>query len=150
MNFVVDASVALSWCFHDEMTPVTQKLLKDLSSNVALVPAWWYLEITNVLALAERKRRISTEDIDDFVAVLGSLQIEVDNESPPRAFSHLLPLCRAHSLTSYDAMYLDLAQRRHAAPWRRSTNRFVRQRRSWASNCSASEADPHEGESVKA
>jgi predicted nucleic acid-binding protein len=110
--FVVDASVAMAWCFKDEITPATQKLLKDLSSKPALVPAWWYIEIASVLALAERKCRISTTQIIDFVAVLDSARIEVDNESPRRAFSHLLPLCRDHGLTSYDAMYLDLAQRR--------------------------------------
>jgi predicted nucleic acid-binding protein len=36
----------------------------------------------------------------------------VDSEAPQRAFSHLLPLCRTHKLTSYDAIYLELAVRR--------------------------------------
>jgi len=111
-SFVIDASVAMTWCFKDEITPVTQRLLQDLGSKPALVPAWWYVEIANVLALAERKGRLSTTEIIDFIAVLDNAQIEVDNEAPQRAFSHLLPLCRKHRLTSYDAIYLDLAQRR--------------------------------------
>ncbi len=110
--FVVDASVAMTWCFKDEITPATQKLLKDMSSKTALVPAWWYVEIANVLALAERRGRVSATQIVDFVAVLDNARIETDNEAPQRAFSHLLPLCRAHGLTSYDAIYLDLAVRR--------------------------------------
>jgi predicted nucleic acid-binding protein len=111
-SFVVDTSVAMAWCFLDELTPTTQGLLKDLSSKVALVPAWWYVEIANVLAIAERKGRASAEEVEAFIAVLNSVNIEVDNEAPQRAFSPLLPLCRTHKLTSYDAIYLDLAVRR--------------------------------------
>ncbi len=111
-KFVVDASVAMSWCFLDEITPATQRLLKEMSGAPALVPAWWYVEIANVLALSERKGRVSSKNIADFIAVLDSAKIEVDNEAPQRAFSHILPLCRAHRLTSYDAIYLDLAMRR--------------------------------------
>ena len=36
-----------------------------------------------------------------------------DDEGPERAFTQLLPLCRTHQLTSYDALYLELALRRH-------------------------------------
>lgn len=35
------------------------------------------------------------------------------SQSSSRSFSHILPLCRGYSLTSYDAMYLELALRRH-------------------------------------
>lgn len=75
------------------------------------MPAWWFVEITSVLALAERKRRISPAQSEAFIADLGKLEIEVDDEAPARAFSYLLSLCRAQGLTSYDAMYLDLAVR---------------------------------------
>jgi predicted nucleic acid-binding protein len=110
-GFVVDASVAMTWLFQDEASTSTQRLLKELKSSAALVPALWHVEITNVVALAERKGRVSPTEIVDFFAVLESAQIDIDHEAPQRAFSHLLPLCRAHGLTSYDAMYLDLALR---------------------------------------
>ena len=111
-SFVIDASVAITWCFQDEITPTTQDLLNKLSRAKALAPAWWYVEIANVLALASRKGLLSMTEIDSFIAVLDSAGIEVDNEAPQRAFSHLLPLSRTHGLTSYDAMYLELAVRR--------------------------------------
>ena len=38
--------------------------------------------------------------------------MERDDEAPDRAFTQLLALCRTHRLTSYDAIYLDLAVRR--------------------------------------
>jgi predicted nucleic acid-binding protein len=111
-SFVIDASVALAWCFKDEFTPVTRQLLANVKQQVALVPAWWYIEMVNVIALAERKGRLTPTNRDDFIRVLESASIEIDDEAPQRAFSHLLPLCRTHGLTSYDAMYLELAVRR--------------------------------------
>jgi predicted nucleic acid-binding protein len=110
--FVVDCSIAMTWLFHDEATPKTTALLNRLAVDAALVPAWWFIEMTNVLAMAERKGRITPAQSDAFIADLSKLGIERDDEAPDRAFTHLLPLCRAHRLTSYDAIYLELAIRR--------------------------------------
>ena len=111
--FVVDCSIAMAWLFNDEATPKTEALLTRLTTETALVPAWWFIEITNVLAMAERKGRITPAQSDAFIADLGKLGIERDDEVPHRAFTYLLILCRRHRLTSYDAMYLDLALRRN-------------------------------------
>lgn len=111
-SFVADASLAMAWCFDDEATPATRKLLRDCSDQSILVPAWWFVEIINVLALAERKGRITVNQAADFITVIESLDVEIDIGAPLRAFTDLLPLCRAHALTSYDAIYLDLALRR--------------------------------------
>jgi predicted nucleic acid-binding protein len=110
--FVVDCSIAMAWLFHDEATPKTTALLNRLTTETALVPAWWFIEIANVLAMTERKGRITARESDAFIADLSKLGVERDNEAPDRAFTHLLGLCRTHRLTSYDAMYLDLAARR--------------------------------------
>ena len=76
--FVVDCSVAMAWLFHDEATPRTAALLNRLATETALVPAWWFIEITNVLAMAERKRRITPTQSDTFIADLSKLGIERD------------------------------------------------------------------------
>ena len=76
------------------------------------MPTWWFIEITNVLAMAERKGRITPTQSEAFIADLSQLGIELDDEAVDRAFTHLLALCRKHRLTSYDAIYLDLAIRR--------------------------------------
>jgi predicted nucleic acid-binding protein len=112
-TFVVDCSIAMAWLFHDEATPKTAALLDRLANETALVPAWWFIEISNVLAIAERKGRITPIQSDAFIADLSKLGIERDDEAPARAFTHLLALCRAHRLTSYDTLYLDLAIRRN-------------------------------------
>lgn len=110
--FVVDCSIAMAWLFHDESTRKTAALLHRLASETALVPAWWFIEITNVLAIAERKGRVTPSQSDAFIADLNKLGIERDEDAPDRAFTHLLTLCRTHRLTSYDAIYLDLSIRR--------------------------------------
>ena len=110
--FIVDCSIAMTWLFTDEATPKTAALLRRLASETALVPAWWFVEVTNVIALAEKKKRITAAQSNAFIADLGQLDIDIDSDAPARAFAHLLPLCRTHQLTSYDAMYLELAVRR--------------------------------------
>jgi predicted nucleic acid-binding protein len=111
--FVVDCSVAMTWLFADEATAQTGQLLRRLAEESALVPAFWFIEVTNVMALAERKRRITPVQSDAFIVYLGKLDIQSDLEGPSRAFQHVLPLCRAYQLTSYDALYLDLALRQN-------------------------------------
>lgn len=123
----------MSWLFNDEPTPKTVALLNRLPRETALVPAWWFIEITNVPAMAERKGCIKPTQSDAFIADLGKLGIERNDEAPDRAFTNLLALCRTHRLTSYDAIYLDLAVRRNLR-WRRlMTSCAKHQKQNWAS-----------------
>ena len=110
-GFVLDASVALAWCFDDESTPVAWGLLDRLRSAPAHVPALWALEVGNILLGAERRRRITQARAVEFVGILGELDIRVDHEVAGRAFRDVLPLARAQRLTTYDAAYLELAMR---------------------------------------
>src|SRR6266566_4217327 len=83
--------------------------------------------------MAERNGRITPAQSDAFIADLGKLGIERDDEAPDRAFTYLLALCRTHRLTSYDAIYLDWAilavhsgphlYRRKQPPWKRDRPR---------------------------
>lgn len=109
--FVLDASVALTWCFEDEATPSSVGLLDRMQTENAAVPATWPIEVANVLALAERRRRISSADSASFLAKLQAAGIEVDRETPLRAFTQILDLARRERLTAYDAAYLELAMR---------------------------------------
>ncbi len=111
-TLVLDCSMTMAWCFADESTPETMAVQDRLASEAALVPAHWFLEVVNVLAMAEKRKRISPEDSAAFLQQLSILDIQVDEEASRRAFDHLLPLCRGHGLTSYDAAYLDLVLRR--------------------------------------
>jgi predicted nucleic acid-binding protein len=109
----LDASLALAWCFRDEETPATKSLLVRMGDESALVPPLWFVELTNILAIGERKGRITGAEVDGFISLVDGFDIEIDQDGAVRTFSHVLPLCRAHQLTSYDAVCLELALRRH-------------------------------------
>jgi predicted nucleic acid-binding protein len=112
MDFVLDASVALSWCFVDEKTPLTNQLLDCLEKETAWVPSLWPLEIGNILIAAERRKRILYADMVQFLALLDKLSIKVDQETASKAFHETLLLAHVHKLTTYDASYLELAMRK--------------------------------------
>lgn len=112
MKFVLDCSVAASWCFEDETTPYTEKVLTSLSKNyLARVPSIWPFEMSNVLLLAERKKRVSLLTISTFKNTLSILPIEVDHGATDRALDTIFELGREMQLTAYDAAYLELAFR---------------------------------------
>ena len=111
-SFIVDCSLTMTWVFKDEATTDTTDLLRRLGAESALVPSHWFLEVANVLVIAERRKRISVTESTQFLRTLDALQIEIDEDVAGRAFDHILPLSRTHHLTTYDAAYLDLALRR--------------------------------------
>ena len=109
--FVVDASMALSWCYMDEMTPYSRAVLAALRTTYAIVPALWPFEIANSLAIAERRKRISQDQIADFLETLRRLPIQVERREAIWLCQAMTRLAREHGLTAYDAAYLDLAKR---------------------------------------
>lgn len=109
---VIDCSIVMSWCFADEATATSAKVQDRLVNEAAIVPSHWSLEVANVLLMAEKRKRISAAHSTQFVNLLETLDIQVDDEVGNRAFGHILPLSRSHKLTSYDAAYLELALRR--------------------------------------
>lgn len=111
MSFVLDASIALSWCFDDEASPYTWPLLERLEAETAYVPSLWALEMSNILILAERRKRISYAHVILSLELISNLSIQVDEETSYRAFHETSQLAYKEKLTSYDASYLELALR---------------------------------------
>jgi predicted nucleic acid-binding protein len=72
-DLVIDASVALSWCFRNEATAAGDRVLERLANETASVPAIWHLEVANVLVLSERRRRIAPTPSGEFIALLDTL-----------------------------------------------------------------------------
>lgn len=114
-RFVLDCSVTAAWFFEDEFNRYTQsvrELLLD-EGSVAMVPAIWSAEVSNVLFQSERRKRIMVEKVNQALQVLSKLPIETDYLSINN-MGHVLRLCRNYTLTSYDALYLELALRANA------------------------------------
>jgi predicted nucleic acid-binding protein len=110
-QFVLDGSVALAWFFADEANPYADKVLASFPSTEAVVPAIWPLEVANAVVMGERRKRSTVAQASKWLAILGSLPVNIDGETVSRAWGDVLNLARTHNLSSYDAAYLELAIR---------------------------------------
>lgn len=111
-RFVLDCSVTIAWFFEDEFSDycelVRQRLLNK--GTVAITPGIWPAEVANVLFQAERRKRITAKKTTQALRVLAQLPVDTDY-LPLSSMGHVLRLCRTYMLTSYDALYLELALR---------------------------------------
>jgi predicted nucleic acid-binding protein len=112
---VVDASVALAWCFPDEASEHADAVLVALKGQAIVVPAVWGLEIANAMLTGERRKRLKQPEILRFLALLEGLSIVQDGQAVSESVSNVLPLARHYGLSAYDAAYLELSIR-HGVP----------------------------------
>jgi predicted nucleic acid-binding protein len=112
MRFVLDCSVAISWCLQDEDSAYANAVLTLLSSqNQAVIPSIGWLEIINVLLVAERRSRSTSTQTNQAVRMLQSLPILTDTASTQTTVGSIVTLGRDYNLAAYDAAYLELAIR---------------------------------------
>ncbi|MBL8472150.1 MAG: type II toxin-antitoxin system VapC family toxin [Rhodocyclaceae bacterium] len=111
MSFVLDSSVALSWCFEDERTNAALAVLDRLAEFGASAPALWPLEVLNALSMAERRGRLDAERRERLAGFLHKLPVTIDKDTANQAWSVTQQLATRYRLTLYDAAYLELAQR---------------------------------------
>ena len=78
MNFVLDASVTLAWCFEDERSGYAMRVLDELSGGEAIVSSLWPMEVTNGLSSALRERRMDLAGAAEARNTLSALPIVVD------------------------------------------------------------------------
>ena len=112
-EFVLDASTILTWCFPDEQAHKAEEISERIAGGDSIaVPPFWRHEILNALLVGERRKRLTPELIDKFIADLNALPAEIDQPLTSVVFVDTQALCRKHRLTAYDAAYLELALRR--------------------------------------
>jgi predicted nucleic acid-binding protein len=78
---VVDASIALAWCFPDEISDYADAVLVSLEGKTMLVPAVWTLEIANAVLAGERRKRLNQPEIRQFTTLLESLSLVQDTRT---------------------------------------------------------------------
>ncbi len=110
-GLVLDASVAAAWLLREKGSRVEDAVSLLLSGD-SVVPEFWRIEVRNALLTAERRRRITAQEADERLQVMESLLVTTTNAQPD--LDAAMTLARAHELTLYDALYLELAQRRQA------------------------------------
>ena len=112
MPFVVDSSVALAWVLPDEHGSPADVLADSLERSPACAPSLWPLEVGNALVMAQRRKRLTERDLDRVLKVVQSLAVELDATPVDETFPAIVAIARKLGLTTYDAAYLELAQRR--------------------------------------
>ena len=111
MSLVLDPSVVAGWYIGDESSPYTQAARAAVVADGALVPSLWPYEVTNLFLMAERRGRMSVEDMSLALESLAAMPIDVRPAMTASATSGLARLAREHHLGAYDAAYLDTAVR---------------------------------------
>ena len=114
--FVTDASVAIAWVHPSQATPETVAMLESVAEGAALeVPALWPLEVANALLVLVRRGRLEEDERQAALGWLQRLPLRIDPDAAALAFSRLSELADTHELSTYDAAYLELAQRKGLA-----------------------------------
>jgi predicted nucleic acid-binding protein len=110
MEYVLDGSLALAWVLPDETSPDADRFVDQLTlRDVLWVPALWWYEVSNGLAMAQRRRRLAEVDRFRAIALLAKLPIRTEAQVGAQAIRRLSALALTYGLSAYDAAYLDLA-----------------------------------------
>ena len=86
-------------------------MLTRAEAEELFVPAHWPIEILSALLRGERRKRIDREGITEFLTLLLSLRIRVEESRTTSDLLSLRHLCDRHQLSAYDATYFALAKR---------------------------------------
>ena len=105
---VLDACTAASWVLPDEEPSSLEAI-----ANAPLEAPWlFWAELRNILIVSERRGRIPPGTAEIHLGAIAAFGVTLD-VTPEDAT--VLGLARAHRLTVYDALYLELALRRAAS-----------------------------------
>ena len=112
-QIVADASFCGAWVLTDESSGAAESLLaRIISGSVQLVvPALWHYEMLNLLRSAVRRKRLAAEDLDLAAETLERVPMTLEDLPGAPARRRILHLAMQFDLSSYDAAYLELADR---------------------------------------
>ncbi|MFZ4388105.1 MAG: type II toxin-antitoxin system VapC family toxin [Chthoniobacterales bacterium] len=110
---VADASFCGAWILEDEISDKAEHLLKQIvnGSVELVVPALWHYEMNNLLRSAHRRKRLSEEDAREALETLNQVPLIIEDLPEGPARKRILHLAFQFDLSSYDAAYLELADR---------------------------------------
>jgi predicted nucleic acid-binding protein len=112
MSLVLDSSATLAWIYPDATTAKVTAVFDEVIARGGFVPELWKIEVANCLNHGIRRKRITVLERSEALVDLDLLAITVDRETGNHAWQETLALADKHSLTVYDATYLELALRR--------------------------------------
>lgn len=108
---VVDASIAVSWFLADEHDSYAISVLTAIDKSEKLfVPSLWFLELTNAMIVAERRKRIDRTTRLDVLEQVRHLPLKIAPSPSSLSLPELQAIAVEHGLSAYDAEYLRIAK----------------------------------------
>lgn len=107
---MLDNSVVTGWLLESQASAYCEAVARRLQTSRAIAPPLLALEYTNVLRTACKQQKFIASQAQEMLTMLAGLPIDIDTAPPNPA--QLFDLALRYDLTSYDAVYLDLALRR--------------------------------------
>jgi predicted nucleic acid-binding protein len=108
---VLDSSAFLGCLLPDEIIKQKNSLLDEVANQQTWVPHLFFLEISNSLWTAEKRKRLDRDTRTSLLECLGQLPFNIDNQAVFYAFNKISDLASTQNLSVYDATYLELAIR---------------------------------------
>lgn len=109
-EIVIDASLLIDWLLPDEGDGRSETLFTD-PGNQWCAPSHLPAEIGNVLLQSVKRGRLRAEELPNLTSALLRLDIRLEEFGFGSRWSTAVDLAMRHSLTLYDALYLELARR---------------------------------------
>lgn len=115
MNYVIDCSFSSALFLPDEKSDYVRDFFINLTSaDRVLIPSLWWLETTNVLNVAMRRKRLSFNEMSTVLELLEKLPLETDITYGAHYSKNLIEITQLYKLSAYDAAYIELAVRTKA------------------------------------
>jgi predicted nucleic acid-binding protein len=112
-GFVLDASVGVAWVVSSQSSAASTLLLDEVAAGKPfVVPGLWMFEVANALLVLMRRKRIQLEQAARARAALSRLHPVIDDDGPRLALHRIWEVADEFALAIYDAVYLELAQRK--------------------------------------
>ena len=115
MGYVFDTSFIGSIILPDEKNLLVQRTYSAIAEDEKIfIPLLFWYEISNLFMNLVRRKRFTFNTVTGFYPALAAIDLTIDSESGIAYSRKLLQLCGDCNLSSYDAAYLELAQRKKA------------------------------------
>ncbi|MCL2878819.1 MAG: type II toxin-antitoxin system VapC family toxin [Treponema sp.] len=113
--FVFDASFVGALIIPDEKNPVVDRMYAKIGNDdERYSPHLLWYEIANIFNNLIKRRRYTYAEVMDFFPCLAAFNLIDDSKTGIEYSKKLLHLCNDYQLSSYDASYLELAERKSA------------------------------------
>ena len=115
MLYVFDASFVGALVIPDEKNLLVSKMYDKIENeDERYAPHLLWYEVANVFKNLLRRKRFSENEVMSFFPRLAEFSLIIDSETGVEYSKKLLRLCNDYNLSSYDAAYLELAERKKA------------------------------------